>query len=629
MKRLVPLFALFALCVCSCSSLKKVNEVQSGRIAPAISLSSNFLPEELDISGPQSDTLRVKDAQGREMLIMKAVKDENGEMVASDVIAPIVVSATFRNVAERNGVVDLCFDITVPPAMVESAWQLRLFPVLGTAMVDSLSLEPVLITGQKYRRAQMRGYQRYERFLSTIIEDSTTFIQKRQLEIFLKRNLPLMYALRSDSTYVSDEHFASLYGLTEQDAVRHYTNRLQRWQNRLRIKNKEKLYKKYVKVPLSSTGVRLDTVMASGGGTLVYHYVHTMSTPTELRKAQITLTGSIYEEDRLLCNIPSTAPLNFYISSLSTLTNNTSKYLTRIVERRAQANTACYVEFAPASAKVDSTLGQNAVEMGRIASNLNELMGNTQFELDSIVVQASCSPEGSFAFNAELSLKRSQAVCGYFSAVNQDSALKFIPREIPENWEGLQTRVAADSVLSSAQKREIADICRTPDPDTRERRLSRKPYYKHLREQIYPHLRVVRFNFYLHRRGMIKDTIHTTILDTVYMNGVQALRDRDYKQALALLRPYADLNTALAFCALGYNASALQVLEALPVEAKNEYLRALIYARKGEDAMGLQCYLRACELDNSFVHRGNLDPEIASLKNKYKFNPQGEENDNY
>ena len=88
-------------------------------------------------------------------------------MVATDVIEAATVTARFRNIAERKGKVDLAFDIIVPEDMMDSEWQLRFYPdmfILG----DSIRLEPVIITGAKYRKAQLRGYQQYERFLSRI-----------------------------------------------------------------------------------------------------------------------------------------------------------------------------------------------------------------------------------------------------------------------------------------------------------------------------------------------------------------------------------------------------------------------------------------------------------------------------
>jgi hypothetical protein len=80
---------------------------------------------------------------------------------------------------------------------------------------DSLRLEPVVITGDAYRKAQLKGYEQYDKFLSKIIDDSTAFINVRQLEIFLKRNIPELYSYKTDSTYVSDEEFLSVYGVSE------------------------------------------------------------------------------------------------------------------------------------------------------------------------------------------------------------------------------------------------------------------------------------------------------------------------------------------------------------------------------------------------------------------------------
>ena len=612
-------FALVVmLSCCACSAVKKVEAVRSGAVSPGISMSQDIHPSEIKFDVPARDTLRVVDMEGRQMLIMKAVLDEDGEMVASDRIDPVVVSARFRNVAERHGKVDLRFDVTVPSGMLDSDWQIRLMPTL-LALGDSSALEPVFITGEHYRAAQLRGYQRYERFLASIVEDTTIFIRSGQLEIFLQRNLPEIYALRADSSYVSDDAFASLYGVTEREAVEHYTDRFRLHRNRRRSEMKDRMYARYVKAPIISEGLRLDSVVTAGSGDVVYHYVQTIPAGPRLRKAEIVLEGGVFEEDRRVCVIPRSRPLTFYISSLSGLAEEAERYFVKVTERRGQANTACYIEFGVGSAVVDTALGHNAAEMGRIADNLEELLGSGEFEMDSIVVAASCSPEGSMDFNRRLSQARSRAVCDYYADLRSRDAvhLEFLPRPVPEDWTLMDRLVREDPFFTDADRDEIAEICREKDLDVREEMLSRRPFYRHLREQVYPHMRVVRFNFYMHRTGMVKDTVHTTVLDTVYMRGVQALKDRDYRTAVTLLRPYADINSALAYCAMDYNASALSVLEALPDGAKVEYMKALVHARKGEDREAVECYIRACEFDPSFVHRGNLDPEISGLKRKY------------
>ena len=181
----------------------------------------------------------------------------------------------------------------------------------------------------------------------------------------------------------------------------------------------------------------------------------------------------------------------------------------------------------------------------------------------------------------------------------------------------LDALVREDNKLSAKEKEEYARIGTVSQPDLREQRLQQLSSYRYIRESLYPRLRTVRFEFLLHRKGFQKDTVHTTVVDSVYMQGLQAIRDRDYKQAVSLLRPYKDYNTAVAFCAMDYNASALEVLEPMEQTDKVLYLLAILYSRRGEDRKAVESYLKACRLNPSFVHRGNLDPEIAALVRRY------------
>ena len=133
-------------------------------------------------------------------LIMNAVRDtETGEMVATDVIRASKVVARFRNVAERAGYVTIQFDITVPSAMSSSEWQLKIYPLMKMRH-DTVSLEPVFITGERYREKQLRGYERYQAFLASIISDPDEFLRLGQLEIFLQRHFPETYAMKNDSS---------------------------------------------------------------------------------------------------------------------------------------------------------------------------------------------------------------------------------------------------------------------------------------------------------------------------------------------------------------------------------------------------------------------------------------------
>ena len=217
---------LCAFVLAGCGTQSKIDRVRSGEIAATLALSRGEIEEERRVIASKRDTLSVKDDDGNTILIMKAIRDEeSGEMVATETLDAAVITSRFRNVAERHGKVDLRFEVIVPESMQDSKWQLRFYPdmyVLG----DSIRLEPVIITGSDYRKAQLRGYQQYERFIRSIITDSTSFIDLRNLEIFIERNIPDVYKFKNDSSFVSDEQFRSYYGVTEQEAVDHYTRKL-------------------------------------------------------------------------------------------------------------------------------------------------------------------------------------------------------------------------------------------------------------------------------------------------------------------------------------------------------------------------------------------------------------------
>jgi hypothetical protein len=124
---------------------------------------------------------------------------------------------------------------------------------------------------------------------------------------------------------------------------------------------------------------------------------------------------------------------------------------------------------------------------------------------------------------------------------------------------------------------------------------------------------------------MVKDTVHTTVLDSTYMRGVQALRDMDYAAALALLSPYQDFNTAVAFIGLDRNANALSILEKEEKTPEVNYLLAILYSRTGDPQKAVDSYMRACRQNRSYVYRGNLDPEISVLIKTYGLNQEDEE----
>ena len=414
---------ILSFCLLSCAPGRKAEAVRSGELRARIE-SAQERPAQsigLDTDCIRRDTLTVRDENGNEVFLMRASRDENGEMVAREELEASMVVAAFKNIAERHGRVDLRFDIIVPAEMTDTRWQIRLEPVLYI-MEDSLSLEPVLVTGEDFRRSQLRGYEKYGRYLGGIDTNPGSYLKRREYEIFVARNASEM---------------SSESGVTRDEAVEHYTRIGALHREERRDSRKEQMFRRYVKSPIISEGLRLDTVMVADGGGLRYSYVQAIDAGPGLRKAEIALRGGVFSYDGPVCKLSESGRITYYISSLSTLADETPRYL----------------GDAP---------------------------------------------------------------------------------------------------------------------------------------------------------------------DTIYMKGLQALKDRDYTTALEFLNPYADFNAALAYCALDYDATAMTLLSGLPPSAKGEYVKALLYSRMGEEEQAVLSFLNACKMDPAFVHRGNLDPEISALVRKYK-----------
>ena len=600
------------LLVFSCSPYNKMHKIRNGHVLLGLSV-----PEDVADEDPEDEivTDSIKGTLAEGPIILNAIKDsETGEMVATDVIKASKVTARFRHVAERFGYVSVGFDLTVPETLSSSQWQLKVNPVMRIES-DTLGLEPIYITGKGYRNMQMRGYQRYKAFLASIITDTTDFVRIGQLEVFIARHYPQTYSMKNDSSIVSEPMAENLFGVTQKDAAFHYTKHWKVKRNDWKKKNKDKMFRKYVKDPVVSEGIRLDTVMTAEGA-FVYRYTHTFQSRPGLKKVMLTLDGRLYEKGECIANLPFPEELTFYISSLSTLADTRPKYQTIILERTVFDNTKALIDFALGSNKIDTLLGDNASELRRVRRCIDDVVDREEFVLDSLVIKASCSPEGSYELNRRLSLSRSESVKAFIG--------RYVPEEwkgrlrvaaLPENWDQFRLLVKNDSVMTDDAVQKILRMTEDPGgPDHVEKRLSYLPQYRYMREKIYPKLRSVSFDFYLHRAGMIKDTVRTTQLDSVYMEGVHALKNLDYKRAVAILRPYDDYNSALAFMSAGYNHSALDVIGRLKNDdPKVCYLMALVLSRLELYDEAMKYFELCLAYDPYMEHRANLDPEMAIL----------------
>lgn len=635
----------------SCATSKKLKRLSVEQIAAQVALSQeSALPTLEATDTAKKEEIKVVPVEFESLLgdriIVNAVKDEQtGEMIMSETLNSIVVEAKFRNIAERNGYVDIAFDIIVPSSMQDPSWQIEFQPKFHI-LKDTMNLDKILMTGEKYRTAQMRGYDLYNKFLSSIIPDTADFVHNytylNLLETFIARNIPRIAKLKNDTTIVADIDTCGIFGVSERQAIEHYTKQYLVDRNNRRKLKKDKMYRKYIKVPILKDGIRLDTVIHNTDGTVTYNYIQTIQAKKDLRKVDMVLDGRVLAEGKSIYAMPQTAPLTFYISSMSALADNTPRYLKKVIYRNATANTAAYIDFKAGRYNIDDTLSNNTTEIGRIKNNIRQVLQSKDYIVDSLIITASCSPEGTYKSNTILANNRAKAVKEYFgnfirhykdSVKNsiwdinltdeqtdepQDKNIEILTASIPEEWDRLQLLINNDTTVSEKEK--IAQIFTIKDADSREKALQTNKDYRYIRSVLYPLLRTVKFDFYLHRKGMIKDTVHTTELDEKYMSGLRALEERNYKEAATILYEYSDYNTAVAFVCMDYNNSALQILETLPRSAKRDYMRAVVYSRLDNAEQAVEAFIHAVEQDYSMRHRGNLDPEISALIKKYDIN---------
>ncbi len=654
MERNVLILCVMALFMVSCGGSRRLKELSRNNVSAALSIAGESGMRDLSDSLPEvapQDRVAVVDRLGK-VYVMDAEKDdEYGEMVISDKLSAVVVEARFLNVAERNGYVDLAFDVKVPKEMIASDWQVRMTPVLDY-LGRRVQLDKILITGSRYREAQLRGYELYEKFLNSIIPEDADFIStythRRLLELFIERNFKEVAKLKGDTSFVDAAIVSNLFGVTKNEVVDHYTRGHLIRRNERRIADKERMFAKYVKVPIEKGGVRLDSVLHNPDSSLLYRYTHTIKAKRGLKRVDLTLGGEIYRSDKCIYTMAAAEPLTYYISSLTYFAERSVRYIKRVVERNLTANTISYIDFRTGSHEICDTLRNNYAEIGLLKKNIANILGDKSYVVDSLLITASCSPEGTLRTNEMLARMRAWAVREYFKehvkshlvennseywelsleggmagadkmqgARNQSEELdtKIRTGWIAEGWERLQGLIRRDSLIAD---KEFMEMCfEIADPDKRESKMMESPSYGYIRDELYPLLRCVKFDFYMHRKGMLKDTVHTTEIDTSYMAGVAALVDMDYGKAVTLLRPYRDLNSAVALLCMDYNGSALEVLNALPESAASEYMKSVAYARLGNGKRAVECFMRSVECNPSMRHRGNLDPEIAHLLKEY------------
>lgn len=393
---------------------------------------------------------------------------------------------------------------------------------------------------------------------------------------------------------------------------------------------------------------KLDTVIHSAD---MVHYLYSEKIPADENTARLKLylTGNVVDYGKNKYELPTSDTLTYFVSSMTKFVDERPRYVRRIVTRDAEASTSVNFVFPTGKTNLDRTLGNNQAELIRVKELTKDLMTDPVYIIDSLMLHAGSSPEGDWRMNEQLAKGRAQSIRevmeGDFKQLydslnislammidDQGNIVKSAAKEelpnlpklvrarwVPENWDKLSGLVVRDGE-QVGHRDEILELIRSvKNPDEREAQIRRKfpKDYNYLRDKLYPELRSVDFIFSLHRRGMQKDTMYTTELDQVYMEGVELLKKRKYANALEILKPYEDMNTAIAYMSLGFDKAALRIANAQPESAEILYLQAVLEYRLGDERKAVLKFLRACEQKEQLKFRGNLDPELSTLIKKY------------
>ena len=473
----------------------------------------------------------------------------DGERVMALQIEQVTVVAKMRSIPERNGRVVLDFIVTLPKQLLGRSRSVVITPILHKPD-ESVPLEDLVIRGGRFSLLQHRDYWQYE-----------TYIER----------------FRPDTV------------------------------------GREVAFNRFVKFPYPED-VRLDSLVESRS-TVTYYYSQEVKTDETSKKMLVTLQGQVLAVDDSAYRLPPSDTLSYIVSSMLSFVDTVPRYRIRIVDKYLTVEDRNYIQFFVGDTRVVDTLGDNWRQLDKITGLMRQIVEQQEFWVDTITLTAASSPEGAYAFNDRLSQGRAQALKRYLvRRYGRSIDTMLTVRWVAEDWQELTNRIRTDrEVVNRDAILEL--IVAEKNPDRREQAIRQRfpEEYAYIRSVIYPQLRAVNFRYNLRRKGMVKDTIHTTELDTAYARGVELLQKRKYAKALYILNDYNDRNTVVAHLSLDHNERAMELLATMPKDAVTEYLRAIACSRLGRKEEGRRHFLEACRLDERMEYRGNLDPEIAEL----------------
>ena len=474
-RRIIP-YALLSGLLVSCVTDNKLARVRISQpqMKEAVADTGFRLPRQITWT----------DDKGKEHIVTEATKDSvTGEYITQMELSEITVVAKSKQVAERNGKINLDFIVTVPGELISNKWQVQLTPVAYKS-ADTLYLDRIFLSGADFAKMQRKGYMRYQAFMNSIIPDSLylqklfdekgyrkalaeleeEYFQAWKHEVISKerwidwsdkanarfalfnyrmeRNkqaiagynsileyLPA-YRLRRemDGKYIPSKWKIFAEGnykirtrnITPEDSAS-ITRRFTDYAKMAENrKRKEQAGEMYEKyVRFPYEATRLDTVIKEGDN-FVYYYKQELPATENTKKIDLTLDGQILSKDETKTQLPPSDTITYFISSMVQFLDRSPRYKKKIITRKDEVNLRAYVTYKSGATEFSEDIGDNRAEIDKVFETIHGINYTEEFLIDSIRMTATSSPEGSADMNLFLSKGRALALKKYLALRSDD-----------------------------------------------------------------------------------------------------------------------------------------------------------------------------------------------------------------
>lgn len=424
------------------------------------------------------------DEKGVQHIVTEAAKDSvTGEYITQMELTEITVVAKSKQVAERNGRINLDFVVTVPGELISNKWQLQLTPV-AYKRTDTIRLDRIFLSGADFAKMQKKGYMRYQAFMNSIIPDSLylqklfdekgyrkalteledEYFQAWKHEVIAKErwidwsdkanarfalfnykmernrqaiagynsileHLPAYWLRREmDGRYIPSKwrifadgnHRIRTKSITPEDSAA-ITERFTDYGKMAENQKKKELAgEMYEKyVRFPYESARLDTVIKEGDS-FVYYYKQELPATENTKKIDLTLDGQILSKDETRTALPPSDTITYFISSMVQFLDRTPRYKKRIITRKDEVSLRAYVTYRPGSTGFSENTGNNKAEIDKVFETIRGISYTGEFLIDSIRMTATSSPEGSSEMNLFLSRERALALKRYLAERTDD-----------------------------------------------------------------------------------------------------------------------------------------------------------------------------------------------------------------